>query len=279
MGLSSQGHAYFSMDDRECQEKEKERCAIDVRYAPTSVGVHKFAVTFGSTDLSFVGNGVLPKNLNGISYSPSELDFGAVDVGEVRTRTIRLQNLGRDLAYIASHGAGEPFGATTVEGFFASRPYDVSVWFKPTKGGAVSSHLRVKLGVTVVEIPLRGSGIEPRPSPEVDRAPAPASVAVSPTALDFTTLRFDGADSTDFTVTNGTGSAVAVTSATVAADITAVMSLSVNGCTGQTLAPGGSCTVTVAVGTNVSAGVQNGQLTVATSAGTLTVSLSYTRVP
>lgn len=161
-----------------------------------------------------------------------------------------------------------------------SGPCFFSVLFVPTVPGRVHEDFVIEseTGAVLFRIPVRGDGVAPPPPPPPP-TPAGAVVAVAPTSHNFGTLTTSTSSSYFFTVTNSGDTVATFTSATVTGDVTAVMSLSANGCAGQTLAPGGSCTVTVAVAMGASPGAQSGQLTIVTSAGTLSVPLNYTRVP
>ena len=279
---------YFAVDDRDCLLTEKERCDIDVTFAPLTLSA-EFAVIAGDltsggwppsygTPLTFWGTPVAPKAMDEVLVTPGQLNFGDVTVGQSKEMPFTLTNTGSSARTVTSTGVAAPFNMPNREGSVpAKTPVVRRIIFSPTAAGDVSRSFDLTVGDKTLTIPVRGSGIAPPPPPPPS-PPAGAVVAVSPTSHSFGTLTFAQSSSKVFTVTNSGGSAATVTSASVTADVTAAMSLSANGCAGQTLAPGVSCTVTVAVGTNVSAGAQTGQLTVATSAGTLTVSLSYTRV-
>ncbi len=132
------------------------------------------------------------------------------------------------------------------------------------------------LGYVVLE--GQGVAVPPPPPPPPPPIPAPPNVLVSPESKDFGTLTESAGYIYQFTVTNAGGSAATITSVSLSQDPTAVMSIGANTCTGQVLAGGQTCTVTIAIAANPSPGRQNGQLSIATSAGNVTVPLTYLRV-
>jgi len=191
------------------------------------------------------------------TVSPSPLAFGTVARNTAVVQNLTIANTGNtDLAGLSVTGFAAPFTRITTGTFPAGAPNcgtaltagascTIKVQFAPTANQAYSGSLTVTAtGATVTGSPVALSGTGANP----------ATVGISPSPLTITLPRGSG---------SGTGIATLTNTAAAGSASVTVSNVSVSGgslftyfflvgplagpdnCTGTTLAPGASCTVTV----------------------------------
>ncbi|MDX1531542.1 MAG: choice-of-anchor D domain-containing protein, partial [Rhodothermales bacterium] len=155
--------------------------AVSVVFAPGGTGPKAGTLTLASDaanaaalDVALSGT-AQPDTEPGISVAPNALGFGAVVVGETKTKTVVVTNTGdADLAVSAVTIAGaNPGQFALAEGTLPSftvspgDAVDVSVVFAPTGVGAKSAVLKITSNVPttpVVNVALQGTGEAPPPA-------------------------------------------------------------------------------------------------------------------
>src|SRR5262249_20008081 len=136
----------------------------------------------------------------------------------------------------------------------------VSVAFKPATTGSRTATMDVGgSGGASVSVALSGTGRSEAPT--TTAPPARPVLSASPASLDFGTAFVGTAASPDTITVRNTGNAATVTGAN-ASDF----ALTVNECSGRSLAAGASCTLTVTF-TPVAAGARSATVTVTGTGG------------
>jgi hypothetical protein len=247
-----------------------EDCTVDVTFTPQSLGGKRAALLLPSNGLG----GLVEVPLSGEaahpdqSVAPSALDFGSHLVGTPSpSQTVTLTNgsgaTGPDLVGQATVVGSDPeaFTITADDCSGASvaigASCTVEVAFDPASDGARSAALRIPSDdpTSPATVSLSGSGVSPRI--EVDSAAIAfgdqlVDTAAAPRAL---------------IISNGAGASapLQIGTLTLGGTTPGQFSLSEDGCSGQTLAAGASCTVEVGF-TPASLGGKSAQLTIPSNA-------------
>jgi hypothetical protein len=224
-------------------------CTVDVAFNPTSSGAHNDAsleitsdAPSSPDDLPLTGTGIEST----VSASPATKDFGSQRVGTTSAKqTFTITNTGTaplNITTAALTGADaaqftESSDSCSHQAVAAGGHCTVDVAFSPTTARA---HDSAELTITSDaasspdRLALTGTGLAP-------------AIATSPTSKDFGQQAVGTASQPQtFTIANtGTDTLAIATVAITGAD-SAQFAESANGCNGQSIAPGGHCTVTVA---------------------------------
>ncbi|MGH7298198.1 MAG: beta strand repeat-containing protein, partial [Polyangiaceae bacterium] len=223
-------------------------CTVGVTFGAKSAGsaTASLAATAaglaGTATASLSGTAVTAAAL---AVTPSTFDFGPVEQGAPTppTQTFTVKNTGGSATSaapaIAVSGSGAKdftlVASTCKTALAAGADCTFGVTFAPTTAAAESATATVSAAsVASVTVALTGTGL------------APAALGVSPGsgALGSVVQGAGGTDTT-FTVTNGGGVDTGSLTAALQGSQAAQFALGTDGCTGQTLAPGKSCTVDV----------------------------------
>lgn len=161
-----------------------------VRFTPTGHGEARCTValgTHGCFDVQARGTGLAPL----CRLAPAALDFGGVAVGEARSRSFVVSNVG-SLPLGGTIALASPdFSLALGGGAFTLQPGQqrtVSVRFQPTGPGAKAGAVETGLGACGT-LPCAGTADH-------------AICAIAPEALDFGVVRLGQAADSGFTVTN-----------------------------------------------------------------------------
>jgi Abnormal spindle-like microcephaly-assoc'd, ASPM-SPD-2-Hydin len=215
-----------------------------------------------------------------MTATPSPIAFGEIAVGGWDTRTLTVTNTGEaDLEIEGMSGirlgnyrpsvsdndtdfsvsADDCSGRTLTTG----QTCQVTVRFAPHARGVQRAQIDFGTNAYAGTYPVR-----------VDGTGIVASLTVTPSPVDFGQVALGTTASREITVTNGGDAAVeigAIAGVRIGGYVVASpapnttdFSLAADGCTGRTLAPGASCTVTIAF-TPTAIGERNGRLTVDSS--------------
>jgi hypothetical protein len=245
-------------------------CTVQVIFSPTSAGAKSANLSVPSNaptlNVPLSGTGTMP----GISASPPNYDFGNVIVGSVQaSQTFTITNTGTAdliIGIVTFTGTNAPEFAKPDDNCSShtlapSGSCTVRVIFSPTSAGAKSANLTIPSNVPTLNVPLSGTGVV-------------ASISVSPESYNFGNVQV-GSSSTAQTFTiSSTGTAdLIIGTITLTGTNASEFSTLNDNCSGQTLAPSGSCTVQV-VFSPTSAGVKSANLTIPSNAPTLNVPLS-----
>jgi hypothetical protein len=151
--------------------------AVQVSFAPTSVGQHRASIDLGDSPCATVqlqGTGREP--IMACALEPDGLDFGSVGIGALAERSFTIANEG-DFGFACDvPEASAPFATVAGAGHHELAPRDeieVRVRFTPETLGPASAELSLGAGPCAT-IPLVGSGREPI-----------ISCSVSPSLVDF----------------------------------------------------------------------------------------------
>jgi len=223
-------------------------CAVGVVFTPSTVGTLTGTLSITSDDpdtptveVALSGTGV-SETVTGpnISVSPTTVDFGNVVVGTTSApQTVTVANTGNaDLTVSNVVLTGDTDfdvqTTTCVDPILApGESCSADVVFTPSSIGGKTATVTITSDdpdTPTVEVTLTGNGVVEEPD-----------ITVSPTSVDFGSVAVGSSDSKTVTVKND---------GTADLNITSVSTLSgpfstTDGCTGQTLAPAASCTVTI----------------------------------
>jgi hypothetical protein len=252
-------------------------CSINVTFAPNVLGTIKGAITVltsapGDEVVNLVGNvGVAP-----VALSPPSLNFGLLPVGTTSAvKTVSVTN--NQTATVAINGISTTGDYSQVNNcpssLSAGAACTISVSFHPTVTGSVPGALTLSSNAVPGTQPVKLSGS--------GSGSVTSQVAFSPKSLAFG-VQEAGTVSPAKTVTLKNVSTSS--SLTVSAVISSGANYPVtNTCTGQLLAPGGTCTISADFEPNADFATANyfGGITVLDSAGTSphVVGLSGAGVP
>jgi hypothetical protein len=238
-------------------------CAIQLQFVPSAIGARSGTLTFyaniqgGQMQIDLSGTGVA----NGaVTLSPNPLSFGQVEAGSSLLLSVTAANAFSTSVPIASLTITGPFAIATnscgTTALAANADCQIQVSFNPTSAGPATGVLTLVDGAGTQSIQLSGTGLG-----------APTD-ALSPTSLNFAATVVGQASSPQtVTLTNSGG--VPLTSISVSVSSGFEVS---NNCTTQ-LAANSSCSLQVQFAP-VSAGSQNGALTVSDILRTQTVALA-----
>lgn len=161
---------------------------ITVRFLPTVLGGHECQIQGSNCDGPFLlGEG--SSGAPACTVTPTDLDFGALGVGQFRDRTITIENSGDGLLAGSASGCG-PFSIVS-GGTWELGPGEeqaLVVRFRPTVVGPVSCTLETSS--ECADVIVRGSG-EPTPS-----------CLVAPADLQFGEVILDAQRDLTFTLEN-----------------------------------------------------------------------------
>lgn len=202
-----------------------------------------------------------------IGLAPGSLSFGGQSVGTTSAaQTVTVTNTGTAALQVTGVQPGSGFLTTdTCSGVSVAvgATCSIAVRFAPVTAGPVTASVQIFANVAGGYTALAMTGT----------ATGVARLSSSPISIAFGDVAVNASSAPQAATITNTGSAAA-TLQTVA--VSSGYNILINGCAG-TLAPGASCTVTVAFAPT-SAGPNNGTLTVGSSAGPATVQLSANAV-
>ena len=177
-----------------------------------------------------------------LAFSPSPYNYGQVTVRQSASQTFTLTNSGEKatgkLMVTLTGAAAFTITGDTCKNLAPSKTCTVTVRFTPATSGIVAATLTAaskKHPVTATDV-LAGSGSA------VGAAPG---LAFTPAAYDFGTL-FTGKTALQaFTLTNSSGAATGTLTVSLSSFGSREFFITSNTCTGTSLGPGQTCTVTV----------------------------------
>jgi hypothetical protein len=279
VAVSGSNATDFAISDSTCTSAlaASAKCTFDVAFTPATTAAEAATVTVSgaattSGTAAVTGTGLAPA---AISLSPTSEPFGSwqqgktspdttftlTNAGGVQTGVLAITLGGTDASQFVLDNdlcSGTQLAATT-------GTCTVGVHFAPTAGtlGAVQATLQASAtpgGTTAAN--LTGTAL------------APAALSISPASKAFGTWPWNGTSPAQaFTVTNTGGVATGTLTASLGGANPGDFSTSGDGCTGQTLAPLGTCSVSAAFSPQgnplgaLSASLNVGDGTVSTSAG------------
>lgn len=220
-------------------------CTVDVVFSPASGGALGANLSIPSNDpdtptldVSLSGTGTAPE----ISASPVSIDFGTVNICSSSEQTITVSNSGnQDLNIGSITGPSAPFSMTTDncsnQTLQEASSCTITVGFSPTAMIANGSSISIPsndLDENPLIINLSGTGGYCGPD-----------IAVSPTALSYGSINVGVTADSDLTVKNEGNANLSITSIAVAGTNSSEFSINSDNCSGQTIAPNGSCIVKV----------------------------------
>ena len=222
-------------------------CTLDVKFFPTSGGAKSATLRIVSndptspTDVALSGTGIEPL----VTVTPSSKAFGIQGIGtQSAAQSFTVTNSGTDNLNLTGESIVGPdqsqFTISTSTCTFApiapNGSCTIDVKFVPTATGAKTASLQVTSDAFTSpdDFSLTGTGTKP-------------GIGVSPSSKAFGN-QDTGTTSTAqaFTVTNTGSDPLQVGTATLTGANASDFALSANTCNGQTVAAGGSCTVSVA---------------------------------
>ena len=179
-----------------------------------------------------------------IVVTPTVHDFGEVMVGETAREEVTVENGGGDPLVIGTIGFSLPDDEFAIEDDGCSGQQiapasrcTLFVSFSPLDGGGESATLEIPSNdpdTSVATVALQGSGREvPR-------------IAVDPESLDFGAVPIGNEASRSVSVTNEGGAGLTIGQLGIGGTDIGVFAVQNDDCSGQTIAPGGSCLVSVA---------------------------------
>jgi len=220
-------------------------CTIGLTFSPLSAGMSTDTLTVSSTNdgsstITLEGTGV---DEAVASVSPLSLDFGDVAVGVTSVaQTVTVENTGtEDLLIDSVDITGTElldFGLTNncSATLAPSASCTIDVTYTPPDAGASTASLDLAFGngaVPSLQIPLSGEGV---------LVPA---ISLNPLSLDFGTEFLSTDPSLTVTVTNDGAADLNVSAIDIGGADAAQFSVDSETCTGQAVAPGSSCEITV----------------------------------
>ncbi|MFN8512852.1 MAG: choice-of-anchor D domain-containing protein [Chloroflexia bacterium] len=241
-------------------------CSFAVTFAPTATGAASSSVVIasnvpgGSTTINVSGFGVSSV----IAFTPPPVNFGSVAIGSGSTLGLLVTNTGSGpLTITGVGGLAAPFsiegdtcsGQTLAPG--ASCVLDIK--FQPTAPGYVFDSVGVVTTTGTFSSVVDGTGT---------LTPV-AAVTLNPGAINFGEVPTGTSVARTVTVSNTGDAPLGITSVGIAGSGYAI---SGNGCIGQILNPGQSCTFAVTF--SPATGANTGTVTVTTSVGAPTIALT-----
>jgi len=241
-------------------------CLLNVTFTPSAGGNRSATLQIASDDpaglrsVGLSGTGLVSH----FALSPSPLAYGNVLLGQPKTLTLTLSNSGSDPAHLT----GPPTTTGPNPGDFAPNPASLTC---PTSGGPpyVPAH-----GSCTVDFTFTPGGAGARsatvtfPNDSLDgpqtvtmtgTGVTPVATLTVPASVDFGTLNAGQSSTRTLTLTsNGTIPASISAAALSGADYSVVS----DGCSGQSLPPGNSCSVTLKYTASATPGASNGSLKV-----------------
>jgi len=242
--------------------------SFTVSFAPTSAGPASGTVTITSTAsnpslaIPLSGTAVTP---GALGSSPTSLGFGSVTVGSNQSLLETVTNTGGSsvtISQVGTSGTGFSVSGVTVPITLTSgQSASFTVKFTPATAGSVSGNITVTSTASnpTLTTPLSATGV------------APGALGSSPSSLSFGSVTVGSNQSVSEKLTNTGGSSV-----TISQVGTSGAGFSITGITPPlTLSAGQSASFTVAFAP-ISAGLVSGNLTITSTASTLTIPMSGT---
>ena len=241
-------------------------CSINVVFSPTSPGLVNATMSINSSNATVTGSPValsgtgVPPALTA-TVTPSALSFGNWALGTSSpAQTLTVRNTGSSAlaggTFTFGGTAPQPYsrptgaaGGTCAATLAAGATCTVNIVFAPSAIGSFARTLVVaytSATVTPASVPLTGTGVAARAT--VSIAPNPLTITLPSGILNLTGT---GKVTLTNTAPAGTGAQFAVASVKVSGgtgldySFTADSAAGSDTCTGVTLAPGATCTVTV----------------------------------
>jgi hypothetical protein len=239
-------------------------CSVSVVFTPAATGPRSatLSITDNAADnpqtVSFSGTGVAPA----VSISPSSLSFDKQLVGTPSAaQTVTVTNSGTatlDISTMSLAGANAADFAKTVDGcsgmsVASSGTCSVSVTFTPSTTGSRSATLTLtdSAADSPQTVSLSGTGVAP-------------AVSISPSSLSFgNQLVGTSTAAQTVTVTNSGTATLNISTASLAGTNAADFAKTVDSCSGMSVAPSGTCSVSV-VFTPAATGPRSATLSITT---------------
>jgi uncharacterized protein YhjY with autotransporter beta-barrel domain len=255
-------------------------CTVDVVFSPQAGGSSTGQLTFSGIDietsfssavsLSGEGQAVVNNTFGEFTFSPTTLDFGAIEIGtSSESVAVTLTNTGDAGASISSITTTTGFSQTNncTTNLGVNRSCTITLSANPTETGELTGSLTVSgmstQGEISQSIPLSASGVS-SDTPDEE----PSDLDVSAEELSFPDVTVDEpSDPQVVTLVNQGDAPLTINSITTEGDFTQT-----NDC-GSELAAGASCQIQVVFSTNT-VGAASGTLNIATSGGLKTIVLS-----
>jgi hypothetical protein len=267
------GKGYFPISNNTCAGSltAGSSCGFDVTFAPTAAGSWHPTITATSsvdpTVIKLQGTG-----LAALEATPTSKAYGTVPVGtDSPAQTFTLKNnTSSSVTTLAVAMAGSGNGNyvisnnTCASTLASGAECQFDVTFHPLGVGTFTPRVAVTSSLPTLNLNVSGTG---RNSLEVD----PASKDFGNQAINTTSAP------QTFTVTNTTSSDISGIAVTKAGSGIGTMLIGDDQCTGQTLAPGASCTFQISFRPN-KAGVFKPTISVTSSAPTTVVKVQGTGV-
>lgn len=185
-----------------------------------------------------------------IHVSPWNIQYNAVAAGNSSTATVTVSNLGGGSLVIGpvdgSGSLADPFQITFDDCSNASlangETCSVTIAFAPSGQGRFSDTFNISSnddGESPVTIYLSGS------CPSQPGAPGDPDISVSPNSLDFGNVTPGASSLKTITVTNTGGSDLVIGTVASSDALNTPFSITGGTCSGQTLSPGGTCSIDV----------------------------------
>jgi conserved repeat domain len=227
-------------------------CRVDVTFSPTSVGPSATTLTFTDNapdspqSVSLTGAGIIPP-APVASVAPGSVDFGNQTTATTSApHVVTLSNTGdapMTVSAASVSGTNAANFATSSDGctgesLAPAASCTVAVTFAPSATGSRSATLQFvdNAAGTPQSVALNGTGVVP---------PAPVA-SVAPGSVDFGSQTTGTASAPHVVTLSNSGNGPLTISATsVGGTNAADFGKGADSCTGQTLAPGASCSVSV----------------------------------
>jgi hypothetical protein len=188
--LTSDNRVFTLAGDLPVEIPPRQMREVMVRFAPAAAGDIRGTLSVTGDDpdnltpkVALTGIGVAPR----VESSAASLDFGEVNVGDVKSLAFTLTNTGLAPLIVPSISAGSSrFSVASPAVPFTLAPgarQDVSVRFSPNIAGAQSATLTISTNDPArptLSLPLTGTGRSTTPLPAPD-----VRVEVSPAVLEF----------------------------------------------------------------------------------------------
>lgn len=255
-------------------------CSVNVTFTPSASGLRQglLAITAGSTSPAYVslsgtGSAILPQN-NGLSYGDVPLNTPSVQWLKVQQGLVSATASSSDAAYkvILVEDIGYGHGQPTASSFSST-----------TTGSCLNCWLGIQFqpattGTDIATVSLSSSNAGKPASIIVSGNGVPLTgLLLTPLTEDFGPIAVHTASAaTVFQLTNATSASITTTGAVPPGDFkSSSEATGGTSCTATTVLPGASCFVAVRF-IPAEIGARSGQLTVQTSVGNVTATLTGT---
>jgi hypothetical protein len=252
-------------------------CSVNVSFAPTASGARSAALNFaddaGAQSVSLAGNATSAS----ATVNPTSLTYASLPVGtQSASQTVTVTsngtaNLAVGSVTIGGANAGDfslPSNGCAAVALPSGSSCQFTVAFKPAAAGARSAVITIADNAGNHTVALSGTAT----------ATPVTSVSVSPTSINFgNQARRTNSAVRTVTVTNTGNTNESMGADTLGGKGARDFTITSNTCSGKTVVPGASCSISVLFNAN-DGGAQSATLSIADSAGTQSVSLSGTTV-